>query len=144
VNSFAIRSALVVLALLAVVWLGFGVRDVRLQSDADAVLAKARTGPLPRAEVATAVADYSEAGRLNPDQAPLISQGNLLLAVGRKAEARAVAHRATAAEPDNLQAWLLTWQAADPKTPDKAHAKAQVLRLNPWFLYVLTRRSPKF
>jgi Flp pilus assembly protein TadD len=143
VNSFAIRSALVVLALLAVAWLGFGVRDTRLQSDADAVLAKARTGPVPRAEVDTAVAEYNKAGRLSPDQAPLISQGNLLLAVGRAAEARAVARRATAAEPDNLQAWLLKWQAAYPKTPAKAHAKAEVLRLNPWFLYVLTRRSPQ-
>jgi hypothetical protein len=143
VNGFAIRAALVVLALLAVLWLGVGVRDERLQSDADAVLAKARTGPVPPGEVNAAVADYNKAGRLSPDQAPLISQGNLLLAAGRQGDALAVARRATAAEPDNLQAWLLKWQAAYPKTPVKADAKAEVLRLNPWFLYVLTRRSPE-
>ena len=47
---------------------------------------------------------------------------------------------ATDAEPDNLQAWFLTWVLADPGTPAKAHAKARLLELNPWFGYALERR----
>jgi hypothetical protein len=142
VNSFAIRCALVVLALLAGAWLVFGVRGVRLESDADAVLAQARTAPVSPVVVNAALDDYAKAGRLSPDQTPLVHQGELLLSVGRKAEARAVARRATNAEPDNLQSWFLAWVVADPATRAKAHAKAEILKLNPWFLYALTRRSP--
>jgi hypothetical protein len=142
VNSFTIRGALVVLALLVVAWLGFGVRGVRLESDADAVLRQAQSGPVAPAAVDAALDDYAKAARLSPDQTPLIRQGQLLWAAARKAEARAVAERATEAEPDNLQSWFLAWVVADPGTRQKAHAKAEVLKLNPWFLYALTRRSP--
>ena len=141
-NSFAIRGALAVLALLVVVWLGFGVRGVRLESDADAVLARAQSGPLAPATVNTALDDYAKAARLSPDQTPLIHQGELLESVGRRAEAHGVAVRATDAEPDNLQAWFLRWAVADPKSLEKKLAKRRVLDLNPWFLYALTGRSP--
>jgi hypothetical protein len=142
VNTFAIRAALVVLALLVGVWLGFGVRGVRLQSDADAVLAEAQRGPVAPAVVNAALDDYAKAGRLSPDQTPLIHQGELLLEVGRRAEAHDAAARATEVEPDNLQAWFLRWVIAEPKSLEKKVAKRRVLQLNPWFLYALTRRSP--
>jgi hypothetical protein len=132
VNRSAIRPALVLLALLVGVWLAFGVRNVRLQDDADAVLAKARTGPVPAAEVNSALDDYAKAGRLSPDQTPLIHQGELLYAAGRDAEAEAV-------EPDNLQSWFLAWVVAKPRTSEKAHAEKRVLELNPWFDYALRR-----
>jgi hypothetical protein len=138
------RGALVVLALLVGVWLAFGVRGVRLESDADAVLAQAQKGPVAPATVNAALDDYAKAGRLSPDQTPLIHQGDLLESVGRHDEAHAVAVRATDAEPDNLQAWFLRWVVADPKSLEKKVAKRRVLELNPWFLYALTRRSPSF
>jgi predicted Zn-dependent protease len=140
VNSFAIRSALVVIALLVGAWLALGVRAVALENDSETVLARARAGPIPAAEANKALDDLAKAGRLSPDQAPLIHQGELLTAIGRTGEAHAVAKRATDAEPDNLQAWFLTWVLADPGTEAKAHAKARLLELNPWFAYALRRR----
>jgi hypothetical protein len=130
------------LALLVGGWLAFGVRDVRLESDADAVLARAQDGPVAPAAVNAALDDYAKAARLSPDQTPLIHQGQLLESVGRLAEAQAAAARATEAEPDNLQAWFLRWVVSDPKSLEKKVAKRRVLELNPWFLYALTRRSP--
>jgi hypothetical protein len=140
VNSFAIRSALVVMALLVGAWLALGVRAVALENDSETVLNRARAGPIPAAEANKALDDLAKAGRLSPDQSPLIHQGELLTAIGRTGEAHAVAKRATDAEPENLQAWFLTWVLADPGTAAKAHAKARLLYLNPWFAYALRRR----
>jgi hypothetical protein len=140
VNSFVVRSALVVMALVVGAWLALGVRALALESGAEDVLDRARGGPVPQAEVTAAIDDLAKAGRLSPDQAPVIRQGELLAAVGRDDEARALAKRVTDAEPDNLQAWFLAWVVADPDKPAKAHAKRRVLELNPWFEYALQRR----
>jgi tetratricopeptide (TPR) repeat protein len=140
VNSFAIRCALVVIALLAGAWLALGVRAVRLEDDAEAVITQARAGPVAPDQVNAALDDLAKAGRLSPDQAPLIDQGELLVSAGRADEARAVAKRATDAEPENLQAWFLTWVVADPSSPEKEQAKQRLLELNPWFAYALRRR----
>jgi hypothetical protein len=142
VNRTAIRSALVLLALLVGSWLAFGLRSSRLQDDGDAVLASTQFGPVPAAQLKGALDDYAKAGRLSPDQTPLIHQGELLESVDRRAEAHAVAVRATDAEPDNLQAWFLRWVVSDPKSLEKKVSKRRVLDLNPWFLYALTGRSP--
>jgi hypothetical protein len=140
VNSFTVRSALVVTALLVGAWLALGVRAVALETDAREVIAKARSGRIPPAEVNKALDDLAKAGRLSPDQGPVIRQGELLAAAGRDDEARAVAKRVTEAEPDNLQAWFLAWVVADPDKRAKAHAKQRLLELNPWFAYALRRR----
>jgi tetratricopeptide (TPR) repeat protein len=140
VNSFAIRSALVVIALLVGAWLALGVRADALENSSQAVINRARSGPIPPAQAKQALDDLARAGRLSPDQTPVIHQGELLAAIGRTDEANAVAKRATDAEPENLQAWFLTWVLADPGTPAKARAKARLLYLNPWFAYALRRR----
>jgi hypothetical protein len=137
VNRIGVRPALVVLALIVGVWLAFGLRSVRLMDDGDAVMARASHAT--PAEVDSALADYAKAGRLSPDQAPLIHQGELLLAAGRQGEAAAIARRATEVEPDNLQAWYLAWRAAFPHTPAEEQAKQRLIELNPWFAYALRR-----
>jgi hypothetical protein len=139
VNRFGIRSALVALALVAGAWLALGVRAVGLEDDAEAVIKQARAGPVPPVRVNSALGDLAKAGRLSPDQAPLVQQGELLVAAGHDDEARAVAKRATESEPDNLQAWYLAWFVAAPNSPEKAQAKRRVLELNPWFAWVLRR-----
>jgi hypothetical protein len=139
VKRVPIRPALVLLALLVGVWLAFGLRSVRLQDDADAVLARARTGPVSKAQVNAALSDYTKAGRFSPDQTPLIHRAELLEATGRHAEAHAAAVRATEVEPDNLEAWFLRWVVADPKSLEKVLAKRRVLDLNPWFALALQR-----
>ena len=141
-NGLVVRGALLGLALLAGAWLLVGVRGVRLIDDGDAVIAKAQAGHATPAEIDDALADYARAGRLSPDQTPLVQQGALLLAAGRADQARAKALSATRVEPDNLQAWLLAFAASGDDPEAKRHAKAEILKLNPWFLYVLTRRSP--
>jgi tetratricopeptide (TPR) repeat protein len=123
-------------------WLAVGLRSARLQDDADKVLPQVKRGPVATEVIDSALSEYSKAERLSPDQTPLIKSGQLLWAAGRKDDARAAARKATEAEPDNLQAWELSYLVADPKSPARRHAKAELLRLNPWFLYVLTRRSP--
>ena len=138
-NPSAIRPALVLLAVVVGVWLVFGLRSVLLIDDGDEVLAQARAGNVSAEQVDAGMADYARAGRLSPDQTPLIDQGALLYAVGRKAEAEEVGRRATEVEPDNLQAWYLAWVVAPPKTPAKAAAERRVLALNPWFGYALRR-----
>jgi hypothetical protein len=142
VNGLVVRIALVGLALLVGVWLAFGIRSVRLTDDADNVLPQVQRHPVAPEVVDSALSEYAKAERLSPDQTPLIKQGQLLWADGRKAQARAAARKATDAEPENLQAWELSYLVADKKTPQRRHAKAELLKLNPWFLYVLTRRSP--
>ena len=136
-NRSAIRFGLALLALLVGVWLAFGLRSTRLEADADAVLADSRLDPPPPAKLQTALDDYAKAGRLSPDQTPLIHQGQLLYAAGRRAEALGVAHRATASEPDNLQAWYLTWTVTPPNSAEHAYAHKRVMSLNPWFDYAL-------
>src|SRR4051812_46581497 len=130
------------LALVVGVWLGFGVRSVRLQDDADAVLARARTGPVAPGEVNSALNDYAKAGRLSPDQTSLIHQGELLYAVHQRPAAEGIALRAADAEPENLQAWFLEWVVSQPGSPQHAYAKKQVLKLNPWFDYALLPGGP--
>jgi tetratricopeptide (TPR) repeat protein len=139
VKRVPIRPALVLLALLVGVWLAFGLRNLRLQDDADAVLARARTGPVPPAEANAALSDYTKAGRFSPDQTPLIHRAELLEAIGRHAEAHDAASRATEVEPDNLEAWFLRWVVAEPNSLEKTVAKKRVLELNPWFAYALQR-----
>ena len=138
-NSFAIRFALVVVALVAGAWLAVGVRAVALEDDANAVLSQVRAGPLPRPELNAAIDDLDRAGRFSPDQAPVILQGQLLYAEGRLDQARAAARRATDAEPDNLQAWYLAWVVAGNDKGARADAQKHVLELNPWFERVLNR-----
>jgi hypothetical protein len=144
VNGIAIRGGLALLALLAGLWLALGIQSVRQLDDADGVLAQARKHPVAPEVVDAALDDYHKAGRLSPDETPMIHEGQLLLAAGRNAQARQVAIRAIQREPENLQAWFFAWVAAESQKDylGVRTAKAHILKLNPWFLYVLTGQSP--
>jgi predicted Zn-dependent protease len=142
VNGLAIRCALVVVALLVGAYLAVGVHNVRLIDDGNAVLAKARTGKVPAKTVDAALSDYEDAQTLSPDPTPLIHQGELLLASGRKIEANKALIRAIQEEPDNIQAWTLAYAASAGDPAAHELAKHKLLKLNPWFLYVLTGQSP--
>jgi hypothetical protein len=139
VNRFAVRFALLAIALVAGAWLVVGLHAVRLEDQANATIERARTGTVAPADVNRALDDLAEAGRLSPDQAPLIDQGELLAAAHRNDEARAIAKRVTEVEPDNLQGWYLAWVVADPDKQAKARAKRHLFELNPWFSEVLRR-----
>jgi hypothetical protein len=140
VKTFSIRAALIVFAALVVAWLAVGMRAVWLQDQAEAVIDRARAGPVPEAEVERAQDRLRKAAELSPDQGPLIEEGHLLEATGHSSEAVLLAHMAARDEPDNLQAWVLAWAAdSRPKTKNQAHD--EMLRLNPYIDVVLGLRN---
>jgi predicted Zn-dependent protease len=53
-----------------------------------------------------------DAAERTSDTTPLLREAQLMLFAGRPRDAIAAARRATRAEPDNAQAWLLLSQAA--------------------------------
>jgi hypothetical protein len=121
---------LVVLAVLVLAWLALGVRAVRLEADAQGVLDRARTESVSPAEVSRAMDFLDRARKLSPDRGPLVKQGQLQLAVGHPREAAALARRAVAEEPDNLQAWSLVFATART-TAVRRRTLTQLRRLNP-------------
>jgi hypothetical protein len=140
-GGYAIRGALVLLALVAGAYLAVGVRNVHLADDGDAVLAQARAGRVPPATVEAALTQYDKASTLNADPTPLIHSAELLLAVGRTRDANELLFRALHDEPDNIEAWSTAYvSAGNPSARELT--KRKLLELNPWFLYVLTGRSP--
>jgi hypothetical protein len=141
VSLIAIRSALVLLALLIGAWLAFGWRSVRLTDSADAVVERADHKKLSSAEVDAAMNDYTKAGRLTPDQTPFIHQGWLLYLAGRQAEAQSLARRATDAEPKNVQAWYLRFRVMPSNSGEKEYARSHLTELNPWAGYALRRAA---
>jgi len=125
---------------LAVAWLAFGVRAVRLEDEADAVLTRARAGPVSKGEVDRARERLQQSEKLNPDQGPLIKEGQLLYATGLDREAAFIARAVTVHEPDNLQGWFLAW-AADPDPKSKRNALDELRRLNPYIDVALGLRK---
>ncbi len=104
---------------------------MRLEDDAGAVLDRARAGKVPEADVKHASDLLESSRRLNPDKAPLVTEGQLLYATGNDHAAALLARSVTLDEPDNLQAWFLVWAAA-PDPAVKKQALTQLRRLNSW------------
>jgi hypothetical protein len=144
VNDLVVRCALGVLALLVGAYLAFGVRNVHLTDQADAVLAQARTGPpVTETQLAAALRDYDKARTLSPDPTPLIHSGELQLAAGHKEGANKAIIRAIHDEPDNIEAWFTAYIAAAGNPVARRLTQSKLVALNPWFLYVLTGRDPR-
>jgi hypothetical protein len=122
---------LVVIAVLAVAWLGLGLRAVRLEDQAEATVDRARAGPVSAEEVQRARDKLHEAKRFNPDQGPVIQEAALMEAVGDEHAAGLLARAVTLREPDNLQAWFIAW-AADENPESKEQALDELRRLNPY------------
>jgi hypothetical protein len=126
--------------MLAVAWLAFGARAVRLEDQAEAVIDRARAGPVSSADVDRAREQLQQSKELNPDQGPVIKEGQLLYATGLDREAAFVARAVAVREPDNLQAWFLAW-AADADRKSKREALGQLRRLNPYIDVALGLRA---
>jgi hypothetical protein len=125
------RVALVVLAALAVAWSVLSHRAVGQEERGRETATRAAFGNVPGAEIERALDDLRSAARYRADQGPLVAEGALLFAAGRRAAAAVIARRATDEEPDNLNAWFLAYSAASGKR-ERAAAKRHVARLNPW------------
>jgi hypothetical protein len=141
VRNVALRLALLSLALVVLGWLALGMRAVRLEDQASAVIDRARAGqPVSAADVQQAESRLRSARELSPDLGPILKRGELQEALGHKPEAHLIARAAAIDEPDNLQAWFLAWAAAPD---DRAHeyALTQLRRLNPFIEVALGLRD---
>jgi tetratricopeptide (TPR) repeat protein len=70
---------------------------------------------------------------LSADKTPLMNEGLLLYATGRRAEGIAAERRLVAQEPDNLDAWLalVYMYSTSRDTKEAARALRRVRTLNP-------------
>ena len=134
-SSWVVRAALLALAALVVTWLAVGFRDVELSDEGTEVLVQARAGPVGPDELRRGRNAFQEARLLSPNLGPIVDEGYLLVAAGRRAQAAGIARRATAAEPENVDGWLLAYLAApDRKRPA---VRRKIGELDPLILYGL-------
>ena len=126
-----VKAVLLAAAAVVVAWLAVGLRAVGLQEKADDAVAQAGRGGLSPAVVEDVRDDLRRAGRLNPDQQPLLTEGFLLANAGRRSEAYAVAQQVTAKEPDDFNGWRLMY-ATHPLDEGIVEAARRVRELNPW------------
>jgi hypothetical protein len=94
-----IRLSLLVIALLAGLWLGLGVRAIDLESEA-------KTSASKPGGVGRALSALHDARLLSADKEPLLNEALLRFATGRHARGIAIGERLVAAEPDNLDTWM--------------------------------------
>jgi tetratricopeptide (TPR) repeat protein len=144
VASVVTRCALVAIALLAGTWLVLGVRALDLEAEATTVRPGAQGGSLTPAEVSRALSSLRSARLLSVDKGPLLNEGLLLFATGRREEGLAIAERVVDEEPDNLDGWfaLYTLYSASRDPNRAAQARRRVRALNPLAGDVLSSVRP--
>ena len=131
--SALIRCGLVALALAAGAWLVVGYRAVELEADATTVDPGARTARLSSGETRRALDALDRARLLSVDTRPLLNEGLLLFATGRRDKGVAVVNRVVAEEPENIDGWLSLYYLylAEGNSSDAAQAARKVRALNP-------------
>jgi hypothetical protein len=130
VDFSAIRAALLVVALCVGAWLANGFRALDLEADGLAATQRAQQDRLGAAERSEAREAFRDARRFSADQGPLLGEGFLLSATGRREAAYRAARRVTRAEPENAQAWFLArLTAPDRRRADEAGSRLE--ELNP-------------
>lgn len=131
--SVLTRCALVAVALLAGVWLVLGVRALNLQSEAESVRSGSQSAALTPDDVNRARSLLRRARLLSVDKSPLLNEGILVFATGRREEGVAILKRVVAQEPDNLEAWIVLYNIYSRLSDSKDARKAlhRVRALNP-------------
>jgi hypothetical protein len=125
------RALLVVVAVAVGAWLAFSLRVVDLQASGEATVKRAQRGPIGAAELARGLDELRRADRHNPDLTPLLDQGWLLSAAGRRQDALVIGLKAASMEPENVQPWILVYVTA-PNPHAAIPAAAKIRKLNPW------------
>jgi hypothetical protein len=137
----AIRAGVALFAVLVLAWLALGLRAVRLEEQAGAVVDRARAGqPVSEAEYRQAQDRLQSARELSPDLGPLILEGQLQEAVDQVDAARGTALTVLVDEPENIQGWLLAWRTAIKGVP-RDRALARLRELNPFIEVALGLRD---
>jgi len=126
-----VRTALVAVALVVGAWLAVGYRATQLEAKGVAALAAVRHPPLPPNQARDALEAVRDAQWLNPDQDPRVMEGELTLFRSSRPRAVAIAREVTAAEPENVRGWFLSYLAeSDPAA--RRTALHRVEQLDPW------------
>ena len=122
-----LRATLLIVALVPCLWLGIGLRQVRLQGEADK--------RVPAASVDQALVRekrdlLDDARWLNPDPRADISEAQLLLFIHRDREAIRLLEDVVGREPENFEAWRGLAQATlrvDPQRSREAIRRSEEL-----------------
>jgi hypothetical protein len=131
------RLALIAIALVAGAWIVLSLRSVELESEGQAVLARAQSGPITADEVNRGRSLLRRARRFSADQGPRLVEAVLLDSARRPELAAAVAERVVEDEPENVDAWIVLYLArSDLEGPARdtrraAEALRMVGSLNP-------------
>lgn len=125
----ATRIAAVVLALVISAWFALGIRQATEISAAQAIIS---AHPHPTAaQVRRAQQSLDAAATLNPDRTVDLERIRLLIDAGDTRPARVLATRVVAAEPQNLDAWVVLAQTAATDPQLFGHALSRVRALEP-------------
>jgi hypothetical protein len=123
------RLALLVLAALAIGWLGVSYGNARLLAHGGKVLASQHPSP---AEVESALSDARHADKLTDKTEALSFAAALEIRAGRLDAARRIYEQIVRREPEGAEAWLVLSQLSAKSDPARAaYALAQANRLDP-------------
>jgi cytochrome c-type biogenesis protein CcmH/NrfG len=125
-----LRAGVALVALLVLVWLGVLYRDERVARTAsDKIFYE---NPLPPAEYERQMDRLRDARLLDPDRSWQLVQVRYMLLYEQPRRAFEAAERFVRKEPDNLEGWVLLFNAARELDSGRAReAAAQIRRLNP-------------
>jgi hypothetical protein len=124
---------LVVVALCALAWFGHGFRALDLEADGLAAIERSQDdGDLSASELRAALEDFHDARSFSADRGPLLNEGFLLAANGRRVAAYRAARRVIDEEPENTQAWFLARLSAPNRRAANA-AGRRLEELSPFF-----------
>jgi cytochrome c-type biogenesis protein CcmH/NrfG len=125
-----LRAGVALVALLVLVWLGVLYRDERVARRAsDKIFYE---NPLPPAEYERQMDRLRDARLLDPDRSWQLVQVRYMLLYEQPRRAFEAAERFVRKEPDNLEGWVLLFNAARELDSGRAReAAAQIRRLNP-------------
>jgi predicted Zn-dependent protease len=124
------RLLLAACAILAIAWVGVLVRDHYVGESAANTL-------LYQTDLSDRAFEHhmdrlQDSRFLNPSSSADLVRTTYYLVRGRTRAAARVAERLVRAEPENVDAWRLLWEATRADDPARARqAAAQVMRLNP-------------
>jgi predicted Zn-dependent protease len=125
-----LRGAVVVVALLALAWLGVLYRDRRVGQDAaDVVFYQPGLG---QAEWERQMERMQDARLLDPDRYWDLTRARYFLLRDRPHEALRTAEDLVSDEPANIDAWIVVYKAGRQLDPRRARqALAEIRRLDP-------------
>jgi predicted Zn-dependent protease len=124
------RAALLIVAVLALAWLGVSYRNARLFHNGEVVLSDPHAS---HARIEAALADVRRATTLDPRRTKSLSFAAALeIRAGRFDAARRLFEEVVRREPDIPEAWLVLSELTLKSDPAlSARARAQVRRLDP-------------